>query len=254
MYAERVEKDRLLIDQALKKLVDFNPLPFQMNVIWQAKFISELLNDILGFVVTTPAYIKEKESKPAYDRQQELLKMELHERQERLAAELREQQARLAQEKRNTERALIEEKNKTQQLANHQAQIERDRNRLEIKEQEIMLNLMRIQEGEAIKQALKKNDSEWQYKINELKCEYNVLRAQESEQQKKVIALESERGYLQKYNASIQNRLVLALDALKYLEEAIPNLPCNPDFVDGLRDYVDKLKSHTFATYAALEG
>lgn len=156
-YAESIKHDSAKLDGALKRLASFDAVPFQVQLIERSQNLLKALQSILGFVVTTWEYKKEKTDKPAYD-----------ENQERLRMELRERQARIDQENRLSEAKLQAERNRDAQLANDRAEIQRGIKQIQQKKIEAKLGLMRIRDQINMKEALKKNNKEWKKKFDRL--------------------------------------------------------------------------------------
>lgn len=184
----------------------------------------DALSQVAQYVSNTEKYLSEKQQKPVYEREQARMQFELHEKKERLNAELREKQARIDEERRKSEAKLLKERNLAQDLANQRAQLERDRQALVVREFEIGLELARIRDGENIRVAVERQK-------RELRRSLETLEQKERESQGRILYL--------------SNKIALCKEKVRALQSKISRPPCNPDSVDGLRDYVSNLENMT---------
>jgi hypothetical protein len=264
-YAKKIQMDREQLKNTLSTLANFKPLPFQTDILARAHELDTMLKTTFDHVVTSDAYSQEKKNKPECDRKEQRFQAELQEKRERLQAELKEKQERLEQEKYGIEIKLKEERNRTQQLMNEHAQLEHARRQMDVREQEMRLELVRMRDGETIKEALRKNNREWQKNYDNLKRDYDTLMKKKAELQERLTALEREytdtnarikntysaEQHLRQEISNLQNRIQRASEYVKDLQNNT-RPPFNPDIVDGLRAYIDRVQGKANAAYNAL--
>lgn len=273
-YGEKLKRDLSIIQNSLNNIPDVKLLPFQQETIEKAKQLYYVLSNILEYLVITNKYMEEKDKKPEYDRQQANFKQQLKEKQERLEAELREKQAKIDRENMTVQAKLLDEQNRAHHLANQEAEINRQRKQLEVREREISLELSRIQSGQIINDAIKNNDKDWQKRMDREQLEYtktlNKLENDLSILKKLIKDLTSEKDKLNKKNNDLikdlgnaeteksnlynqitdfrhqindlRDRMIRIKNQLEELQGSARNFPYNPESVDGLPEYINKLQ------------
>lgn len=259
-YVQMLNSDKMKFEKFLENIVYVKVLPFQTCYIEKAKEIYDLLNKLLTAIVTTSTYIDEKEKKPIFDREQIRLNAELREKEMRLQAELKEKQAQIENQKKMIETKLLFEKNREQELANQKAKIEKDRKELELKEKQMMVDLAKIRDGETVKEALKQNDRKWQQTIDNLQSKYSAavrdLNNLSEEHKKEVSKLKCELSDLKAQLKTsdldsdktaqeikrLKDRIKQIITYLSELDILVSNPPFNPDFIEGLRTYIENIK------------
>ena len=256
LYGAKLKEDVDKLRKALSGFDNFKVQPFQEKVIFNVRTINRILETIFKYVVTTSKYEIEKRNKPEFDRKEQLLQAKLRERQERLNAELRERQAKLEQERYLIQAKLQEEKNIAQNLANQKAELELAHKNLEVREREMALELARIRDGETLKDAIAKNDRQWLSKYKSLEDDYKKIikkasdlaaqiertKKELSDLKNKIKSKETKEQQLALEIKELQDKVARALSSIKDMETSI-NPPFNPDLVDGLRHYINKMKS-----------
>ncbi|MBA3953823.1 hypothetical protein H0X48_00680 [Candidatus Dependentiae bacterium] len=267
-YVAKVQSDistlKSFVHNVPTKPAQLDPFTATMQ---RAQGLIASLETLVEYVVTTATYIQEKQHKPEFDRQEARAKQELHEKQERLALQLREAQARIDQEKRVTETKLQQERARVKTLENQYAEIERERKALDVKDRQIALERARIRDGVTIQEALSNNNNDWNYKYSSLHQHYtaavnaqngltaqlNAIQAEKAAElarinnelnQARTQIKNHETNYhnLNRDYKALQNKAHQAANTLAVLD--ITNPPFNPDMVDGLRNYINTIKTH----------
>lgn len=243
-YADAVKKDVSILKHAVEKLSYMQNLTsYQALLKKRADQIIQILDYVLHTIVNTEFYTEEKRRKPEYDLQQQ-----------RLQAELRERQARIENDKRLTEAKILKQKNKTQELIVKQAENERARKELEIRDQNIRLELARIRDGQTVREAVAQKHKEWQ--------DYTERTTKDHEQQLITIRNDLEHAKIEARNIShdfhaAQSEIAKLRDTIRKTEESLTVLenklshpPFNPESVDGLRDYLATLTTQVHVARA----
>ncbi len=204
-YAERIRRDCGELETALQH-ASSQAIPFHIPLIDRSRNLLASLQNILGLVVTTQEYKKQNADKVVHDQKAQRLDMELSER-----------QARIHQEYRLADARLQAEQNRARQLANEKAETLRQIQLIAQREVEVRLELARIRDHATIKDEFKKNNRQWEEKEKKNDEQWKA----------KLVKLQSQ---LQ----SIEN-------GITYLQNLATRPPCNPDSIDGLRQYMNEL-------------
>ncbi|MCL4360878.1 hypothetical protein M1446_00810 [Candidatus Dependentiae bacterium] len=164
-------------------------------------------------------------------------KIEHEQKQKWLDIQIKEKEAQIENERKKVQAKLQKEKNKAQTLANQQADLERQRHQLTVRERELAIELKRITDGQNVKDAVEKTKVEYQKEIKKLQDELNRLRVALGNNS---TASDSVRQEMERLKFKISSTLA----ALAKLKRDANAMPVNPDSVDGLSEYLSKLNSN----------
>ncbi len=239
-YASKLKGNIDNIKRVLEKLKGVKLYVFQERVIEQANELLSSLSSLLESIVSISSYQQEQVRKPEFENQQKLL-----------AADLKEREERILREKQVVETRLLNEKNREQSLANERARIERERQALIVQERNINYEREKIISGQWLKEELTKESTKNE---NKLKTEIEKVK---SETAKQLSAKEQELASLRYslQNLDYQKRqtdqslnqvysnIAVCKQYIKNLQDKLKTPPCNPEAVDGLKDYLATLNN-----------
>jgi hypothetical protein len=219
-YIESLKQDIRELEHVYALVKSENKTQTDMTQIKEkldrAEYLLSTLDNVLKFITKTPFYVQEIKQKPEFDRQEELLRIELQER-----------KAKIEREKQVTEAQLQHERNKAQELANSARDVEWKIKEIARQKEAAILEESRIQDGKNIQEAVTKQNAEWEAK-------YSNLAQQHKSQLSNII---------QQYN-SVINSTKQATAALTELNSKLTRVPYNPNTVPWLPAYLQDLKKH----------
>jgi len=255
-YAQGLQSQLTQLSKYLSNLTDFKAYPFQEQKITRAKYVYDALQVILQFASTADTFMREKDAKVGYDREEQKIQMELAERKELLRLETKERESKIAQQNALAEAKVIEQRNKEKNLANEKARLDKEKRELEYKSKENVLELARIHEGYGIKQALDENNQKWRkdydsLNLNQQKlvrdieqrdAELKNLRIKLNSLQSDVKGTHSTNTELERHARSLELRVSNVAYAIDLLRSKVANPPFNPQSVHGLSEYINGLQ------------
>lgn len=249
-YIEKLNDDRKILSDLLNEIVSSDKNKVFDGILIKANELSHIFNNLIECIVQTAEYIHEKEQKPIFEREQQ-----------RLNLEIQEKEARIEQESKKVQTKLLEESNKKQELENQRKRFENERKELEVKEKQLMVEWARIRDGETIKNAIIQNDQKWSYSFAQLQSRYDTLKKEmdqlKKDDTKEISYLRKElsnvRLQLKNFQAmsesqssevnKLKNKINKAITSIKELQRNLNVPPVNPESVDGMESYLNKLKS-----------
>lgn len=233
-YVQKLKAEIASVNFLLNSSPIEDKIEMQIKYKAAARRLMDCLINIYDDVTLSPIYLHEKRIKPEHDRKEEALKVEQREKEARLKADLEEQQSRVENERRLAESRLQEERNRAAQLQNEKRQLEAEKEKLSVQQQQIVLELKKINDGTNVANAVSANNAQWESRLARVNSDLDRVN-------QTVTQLNSE---IRNIRVDNQAKLDKINNYLNTLTHSLTQVPFNPNTVNGLQQYLNSLKMH----------